>query len=84
MSIVRLQFSESRNSEVSPDGEHLLVEFPDGSWMGPPQGERAPREGSISIVILARDELSQIGSSAMAPMASALEGFTKLKFRFVV
>ena len=26
-----------------------------GSWMGPPEGERAPRVGPISIVILARE-----------------------------
>ena len=26
-----------------------------GSWMGPPQGKRAPRAGHKSIVIIARD-----------------------------
>jgi len=26
-----------------------------GSWMGPPQGKRAPRVGPISIVIIARE-----------------------------
>jgi len=26
-----------------------------GSWMGPPQGKRAPRVGPASIVILARE-----------------------------
>ena len=42
-----------------------------GSWTGPPQGKRAPRVGPVSIVILV-NELSQIGSSAMAPLAFTL------------
>ena len=40
-----------------------LVRF--GSWMGPPQGERAPRVGRIRITTLSL----QIESSAMASMA---------------
>ena len=34
---------------------HSCADVRTGSWMGPPQGKRAPRVGPISIVIFARE-----------------------------